>query len=85
VRVHGDVVGAGHGAVKHERGEERRGVVRQWNGEKRKAESGGGPTGDRISCSTLWRPPFEKGGRGDFVKRTEFKSPSVPLFQRGKF
>jgi hypothetical protein len=28
---------------------------------------------------------LKKGGRGDFLTRTNFKSPSVPLFQRGMF
>jgi hypothetical protein len=30
-------------------------------------------------------PPLEKEGREDFSMRVGSKSPSIPLFQRGKF
>ncbi len=29
-------------------------------------------------------PPFEKGGQGGFALRAKSKSPSIPLFQRGR-
>jgi hypothetical protein len=30
-------------------------------------------------------PPFEKGGQGDLRGYPSEKSPSIPLFQRGKY
>lgn len=32
----------------------------------------------------IQNPPLEKGGWGDFVFGRRIKSPSIPLFQRGK-
>ena len=34
---------------------------------------------------TRMNPPLKKGGRGDLRMRNRFKSPSIPLFQRGKY
>ena len=68
LRVHGDIVGARHGAVKQQRGEERRRVVRQRNGEQRKAESDGGPACDRATAAAYDQRAAERN-RGDGADR----------------
>src|ERR1035441_8045929 len=60
--VHGDVVGAGHGAVEEKRGKERRGVVGQRDGEQRETESGGRAARDQAAAVAHHQRAGERDG-----------------------
>jgi hypothetical protein len=38
-----------------------------------------------LMTTHLYSPPLAKGGEGGFVTDLIFKSPLIPLFQRGRF